>query len=267
MRRVIAAMMVGAVGSLLLLQWLAPGQTLRLAGPVPFGAVAMLGWYLMSEGRLQFALKSLIFGLWVVVTVVVAFTGGVHAPMVVAYLGFILMVGLLTRRSQTLWVGAMTVLVTAGFVAADSWGALPEPLATTAIKQGLDQILVYLLCIVLGLSLVQAYQARLTTLRKVSADLARRGVALEASQAELKRAQSVANVGNWVGDMASDTMRASDEMMRIFGLAQDRRMSYSDYKNLVHPEDRGALDLAWRAALKGASFDEEHRVVVNGGAG
>jgi diguanylate cyclase (GGDEF)-like protein/PAS domain S-box-containing protein len=59
-------------------------------------------------------------------------------------------------------------------------------------------------------------------------------------------------------------MRMSDEMKRIFGVVQGGRFSYSRYIDFVHPDDRMALDGAWRAALKRAPFDQEHRVMVNG---
>ena len=90
--------------------------------------------------------------------------------------------------------------------------------------------------------------------------LTRRTADLESTQAELERAQSVAMVGSWVGDMTTDTMRLSDEMVRIFGLSQGSRLTYSRYKDFVHDDDREGLDLAWRATLKGAPFDQEHRI-------
>ena len=250
----------GAVGG----AFVATGQSVRMLFPLMLASVSLAGWALVARGQPSAAIRCMVYGYWTATTVTVIFTGGLSAPLMVVYPGLIVLVGLLTHWRQTLLIGVMTVGVILALAWAESGQFLPQALPRAAFKQAVDQSVVNLVFMAIGLALARAFQVRLKALHALSDDLSRRSAALEVTQAELHRAQSVATVGSWVGDISTDTMRVSDEMMRIFGLAQGSRMSYSSYKGFVHPDDRVALDLAWRAALKGAPFDEEHRILVNG---
>ncbi|MDP1613717.1 MAG: EAL domain-containing protein [Sulfuritalea sp.] len=93
--------------------------------------------------------------------------------------------------------------------------------------------------------------------------LSLRTVALEASQADLNRAQTIGNIGSWVYDIAHDTMRFSAETGRIFDLPEGTTGNHDAYLARVHPEDRAAVDLAWQRTLsQGEPFDNEHRIIV-----
>lgn len=95
--------------------------------------------------------------------------------------------------------------------------------------------------------------------------LSQRAAALETSQAELNRAQTIGHIGSWTCDLTNDMMRLSAETCRIFGLPEGTRGSHAGYLTRVHPEDRAAVHLAWQSSLdKGDAFDSEHRVIVGG---
>lgn len=86
---------------------------------------------------------------------------------------------------------------------------------------------------------------------------------LRESEANLIRAQAVANVGSWTYDLANDEIRLSAETCRIFGLPEGSTGSYGGYLARVFSEDRGGVEAAWRAALnQGTVFEHEHRIVV-----
>ena len=89
--------------------------------------------------------------------------------------------------------------------------------------------------------------------------------ALRASESLLRQAQRVAHMGSWYLDLERDVLDWSPETGAIFGLpAVPRTLSYAAFLELVHADDRQALDDSWQAALKGASYDFEHRIVVDG---
>jgi PAS domain S-box-containing protein len=88
--------------------------------------------------------------------------------------------------------------------------------------------------------------------------------ALERSRASLNRAQSVAHVGSWEYDLGRDEIQFSDEAQRIHGLPLRRAMRVEQHLAMTHPEDRPALEAAWRAARDGKGFDIEHRILVAG---
>ncbi|MCC7424377.1 MAG: PAS domain S-box protein, partial [Planctomycetaceae bacterium] len=88
--------------------------------------------------------------------------------------------------------------------------------------------------------------------------------ALRRSEASLKRAQAVAHIGSWTLDIARNELVWSEEAYRVFGVPQGTPMTYEAFLAAVHPDDRAMVDREWMAALQGACYDIEHRIVVDG---
>jgi PAS domain S-box-containing protein len=88
--------------------------------------------------------------------------------------------------------------------------------------------------------------------------------ALRESEANLNKAQAIAHIGSWHLDVARDELTWSDEVFRIFGVAAGTPLTYESFLASIHPADREAVDKAWTAAMHGAPYDIEHRVVVAG---
>ncbi|MCB1786801.1 MAG: PAS domain S-box protein [Gammaproteobacteria bacterium] len=85
-------------------------------------------------------------------------------------------------------------------------------------------------------------------------------------QQELAKAQAIAHVGSWRLDIVRDELTWSVETYRIFGVAAGTPLRLDDFMRRVHPDDLGALDAAWQAALAGGGYDIEHRILVDGEA-
>jgi PAS domain S-box-containing protein len=85
---------------------------------------------------------------------------------------------------------------------------------------------------------------------------------LRESEANLNRAQEIAHIGSWHLDLPGNSLTWSDEVYRIFGMPRGAPLSYGAFLNRVHPEDREGVDRAWTAALRGAAYDIEHRILV-----
>ncbi len=88
--------------------------------------------------------------------------------------------------------------------------------------------------------------------------------ALRKSEALLHHAQAVAHLGSWYLSVADDCLVWSPETYRIFGIPVGTPMTYEYFLSCVHPDDVEALDQAWQAALQGASYRIEHRILVVG---
>jgi PAS domain S-box-containing protein len=88
--------------------------------------------------------------------------------------------------------------------------------------------------------------------------------ALRDSQADLNRAQSVAQIGSWRLNIVRNELHWSDENHRIFGIPRDTQLTYETFLSRIHPADREYVDRMWNAALHGAPYDIEHRLVVDG---
>jgi len=86
---------------------------------------------------------------------------------------------------------------------------------------------------------------------------------LEAERARLVAAQAVAKVGSWEMDFATSTLTWSEETYRIFGTTPERfPHTHAGFLELVHPEDREAVDDALIQSLSGRGpFAIEHRLL------
>ncbi|MFZ2657722.1 MAG: PAS domain S-box protein [Victivallales bacterium] len=87
---------------------------------------------------------------------------------------------------------------------------------------------------------------------------------LRESQADLNRAQTVAQVGSWRLDVQKNELVWSDENHRIFGIPEGTEMTYETFLGMIHPDDVLHVDQRWKDALKGEPYDVEHRIIIAG---
>lgn len=87
---------------------------------------------------------------------------------------------------------------------------------------------------------------------------------LRKSQADLNRAQAIAHIGSWTLDVKLDRLEWSDETYRIFGVLKGKSLTYELFLDAVHPDDREMVNQAWNAALAGAPYEVQHRIIVHG---
>ncbi len=87
-------------------------------------------------------------------------------------------------------------------------------------------------------------------------------LALRASEDDLNRAQAFGGIGSWRLDMQSKELTWSSENYRIFGLPEGTHLTYESFLERVHPDDRVFVEHAWVAAVSGAPYDIEHRILV-----
>jgi PAS domain S-box-containing protein len=86
--------------------------------------------------------------------------------------------------------------------------------------------------------------------------------ALQDSEANLNRAQEIAQLGSWHLDIARNQLTWSNEVYRLFDRPKGTPLNYEAFLHRVHPEDRDRVDRAWGAALQGAPYEIEHRILV-----
>ena len=70
----------------------------RASGPVLMTLVSLVAGWLLARGRPQAALRTLIYGVWVIITLVAVINGGIRAPLVYAYPLVILTTGWMVSR-------------------------------------------------------------------------------------------------------------------------------------------------------------------------
>jgi len=92
----------------------------------------------------------------------------------------------------------------------------------------------------------------------------RRKSELKRSRSDLSRALAVAKVGSWHLDIAKDVRTWSDETYRLLGIPLGTLPSRARFLERVHQKDLQLVDDTWNTFLQGATYDFEHRIVVDG---
>ena len=92
---------------------------------------------------------------------------------------------------------------------------------------------------------------------------------LKKSEAELKKAQQISHVGNWVWHISTNRLEWSDEMYRIFGI--DKEGFSGDLTDVmqkaIHPDDRPAVEQSNLAVIKDKKpIPLEYRIVQPDGS-
>lgn len=121
------------------------------------------------------------------------------------------------------------------------------------------------------LELEQRVQERTEELRLTNKELEeeirvrrRTEESLRLSESGLKRAQEIAHVGNWELDLVANRLTWSDEVYRIFGLdPQEFQASYEAFLEIIHPDDRAAVDNAFHGSIRdgNAGYEIKHRLI------
>lgn len=88
-------------------------------------------------------------------------------------------------------------------------------------------------------------------------------IALIRNEASLKEAQKIGKLGSWEWDVLSNKTKWSDEMFNIFGASRTKTdISFEEYLEFVHDDDRDAIKLSVRQALeKKKPFALTHRIL------
>ena len=90
---------------------------------------------------------------------------------------------------------------------------------------------------------------------------------LKLSEARLREAQHIANLGSWDWDLIENKLDWSLEVYRIFGISPEKfGTSYEFFMSRVHPEDREKVQHAVNATLEsGEPYDINHRICMTDG--
>ncbi len=104
---------------------------------------------------------------------------------------------------------------------------------------------------------IRIYAADFTERKRVEEEL-------REARLDLERAQAVGNIGNWRLNIKRNELIWSEENYRIFGVPIGSPLTYETFLSMVHPDDRDHVDRKWKAAIEGADYDIEHRIVADG---
>ncbi len=82
-------------------------------------------------------------------------------------------------------------------------------------------------------------------------------------QHTIEISQQLGKIGAWNLDLRRNELTWTDEAHRIFGVPLGSRLTYEDFLDRVHPEDRGLVDRKWQEAKTGRAYDVRHRIIID----
>jgi PAS domain S-box-containing protein len=90
--------------------------------------------------------------------------------------------------------------------------------------------------------------------------------ALRQREFDLAEAQRIAHIGSWVTDVATNAIRGSEELYRIFEVDGTFGDKNEIFWSMVHPDDRGRISqLIAEAETNGKPFEVEYRIKTRSG--
>jgi len=185
----VICLLAGSAAFLLAVFLFAPDQMLRAVGPAAIGLSALLAWTLLFRGRVGAAVYVVGYGMWVAVTCLSIFFGGVRSTSVIIYPVIILMVGWLVGQRAAIVLALLTVATTFGFVLAESQGILPLPAPAPAMLYWVVQSSAFIFSALLIVFLARSYHRRLEEKDRLGKDLARRVAEVETAEAALRASE------------------------------------------------------------------------------
>jgi PAS domain S-box-containing protein len=88
-------------------------------------------------------------------------------------------------------------------------------------------------------------------------------VALRKNTQILHKAQAVAHLASWTADLQTGIFEAASEGSHLIPWIAGTH-TLADLLAMIHPDDQGYVRAAWQAAMRGAPYDIEYRVILNG---
>ena len=260
----ILTLIVGSATALTATLIIAPHQTLRIVAQVLYAAFALLGWYFLVRGKIRATRYVLVAGTWLVITLSMVATGGLRAPVIIAYPALIIFAGWVFGKREAFAISASTVITIFGVVIAESMGVMPEAYPTSSLLYAIVQGIIIILSGALVANLAHNYREHTRELQRIGNDLTQRTRDLEESKSQLDQAQAVAKVGSWVYNFHERTLDLSAEAARILNLPRRIEGDVETFLALAHPDDRDAARTAWVDAVVTGQFHSQHRTVVDG---
>jgi PAS domain S-box-containing protein len=253
-------------GSVWLTWWLGDAAGAVVFAPVIllWGARPRLNW--SRAERTEFLVM-----LFVVVTVGWIVFVGSHSPFTFLCIPLCVWAGFRFGQRE-----AATVTCLLSIIAV--WGSIHGlgPFATLAPNDALLLLQSFMaVTTMVGLTVGAAVAGRRVAedgLRRLTSELeervGQRTTALQLSEARLEEAQEVAHIGSWEWRVPEQGLWWSSELYRMFGMAPALfEPSYESFIQLLHPDDRQAVNEAVQQCLQdGQRFEFERRMVRADGA-
>jgi len=216
------------------------------------------GAWLVQRGAIYVASGLVCIVIWLIVTFIVFFTGGLQSSVLLNYVIVILLAGVGFG-----WRGIISAVLASGTaISAILFLTITNRLPTTTplLESPLAYAVTMLVILLLAGTILSVADIQLVTAIKATRA---KNIERERAEQQLRQALLAARAGAWEWDAVNRTIRWSPENYPLLGMNPDQdRLNFRTWIERVHPDDRQALQEAIDRAIHGRQeFAVEFRVI------
>jgi diguanylate cyclase (GGDEF)-like protein/PAS domain S-box-containing protein len=239
LRYMVSALLLGPIITLLALSPVLTDSPANFLGPPAIFMVGLAAWYLISVRKVNAAIRLTMAGLWITVTGIAVFSGGLRSPVMVVYPVLILMTGWLDSARSAKWMALLSLASSLGLWLAEHLQYLPGQFVPPTVVYAIHQVIIVLLSAVLIVFVVRSFGLRLDQLRKTKNTLKNHALALQQSQDRYRTLIEWSPEVMLVHRMGK-MIYANPAAVKLFGAPDARALLAKTTGDLIHPEDQAA---------------------------
>lgn len=216
------------------------------------------GAWLVQRGAIYVASGLVCSVIWLIVTFIVFFTGGLQSSVLLNYVIVILLAGVGFG-----WRGIISAVLASGTaISAMLFLTITNRLPTTTplLESPLAYAVTILVILLLAGTILSVADIQLVTAIKATRA---KSIERERAEQQLRQALLAARAGAWEWDSVARTIHWSPENYPLLGMNPDQdRLSFRTWIERVHPDDRKAVQEAIDRAMNDRQeFAVEFRVI------
>jgi diguanylate cyclase (GGDEF)-like protein/PAS domain S-box-containing protein len=239
LRYMVAALLLGPIITVLALGPALTDSPVNLIGPPAIFVLGLAAWYLISVQKINAAIQLSMTGIWVSITGIAIFSGGLRSPVMVVYPVLILMTGWLDGARSAKWMALLSVASSLGLWSAEHLHYLPGQFAPPTVVYAIHQVIIVLLSAVLIVFVVRSFGLRFDQLRETKNTLKSQALALQQSQDRYRTLIEWSPEAMLVHRLGT-LIYANPAAIKLFGAPDAAALLAKKTTDLIHPDERAA---------------------------
>lgn len=239
LRYMVAALLLGPIITLLALSPVLTDSPVNYLGPPAIFLVGLTAWYLISVDKITAAIQLTMIGIWVAMTGIAIFSGGLRSPVMVVYPVLILMTGWLDGARSAKWMALLSVASSLGLWLAEHLRVLPGQFAPPTVVYAIHQVIIVLLSGVLIIFVVRRFALQLDQLLKTKNTLKSHALALQQSQNRYRTLIEWSPEAMLVHRLGT-LIYANPAAIKLFGAPDAATLLAKKTTDLIHPDEQAA---------------------------
>lgn len=237
LRYMVAALLLGPPITLLVLRSVLTDSPANFLGPPAFFTMGLASWYLISVNKISAAIKLMTVGVWITITGIAIFSGGLRSPVMGIYPILVVLTGWLDSTRSAKWITGLSITVTLGLWLAEQLQWLPVQLTPPTAVYTINQIIVTLLSAVLIVFVMRTFKLRLEQLQETKNNLKKHALALEKSEDRYRTLIEWSPEAILVHRQGK-IVYANPAVIKLFGAPDAATLLATQTADLIHPDNR-----------------------------